>query len=136
MKKFGHPIYLLSVGLTFATTTFLSCQKEEETAHAPAKTHHLAADWAPSDPELILGKKIYDAECALCHDHGEEQSPKLGKEKEWAHRKTQPVDVIIKKAIDGFLGEDGEMPARGGSDYLTDEEVAAAVKFMLATPTH
>jgi len=39
---------------------------------------------------------------------------------------------LIEKAINGFNGLDGEMPARGGSDYLTDEEMASMVKYMIA----
>jgi len=55
---------------------------------------------------------------------------------DWEERLTQSPETMIKKAIEGFIGEDGTMPARGGSDYLTDEQMAAAVKFMIATPKH
>jgi len=41
---------------------------------------------------------------------------------------------LLDHGINGFTGSDGEMPARGGTESLTDEEVTNAVKFMLATP--
>jgi len=38
--------------------------------------------------------------------------------------------VLVQHATEGFYGDVGEMPARGGNAELTDEEVAAAVHFM------
>lgn len=134
MKKFGTPLYLLSVCFLFTTATFFSCEKKKEPVEKAV--HKDAHDWEPSDAELVVGKEIYVAECALCHNHGEEQSPRLGKIMDWEDRLKQPVDVLIKKSIDGFIGEEGEMPAKGGSPYLTDAQMAAAVKFMIATPKH
>ena len=32
------------------------------------------------------------------------------------------------------MGEDGEMPARGGTETLSDEEVTSAVRFIIAFP--
>jgi len=135
MKKFGNPLYLLGVGLLFVTTTLISCNGEKKPVEKK-QVHKDAHDWEPTDAELILGKEVYIAECALCHNHGEEQSPRLGKIMDWEERQKQSAETMIKKAIDGFIGDDGEMPARGGSPYLTDEQMSAAVKFMIATPKH
>jgi len=134
MKMFG------SVSLTcivFTMTFILSCQKKEkEPQKEVGNQHKEPSDWEPTTPELLKGKAIYEVECALCHNHGEEQSPRLGKIMDWEERLKQSPETMIQKSIEGFIGEDGEMPARGGSDYLTDEEMAAAVKFMIATPKH
>jgi len=135
MKKFGSLRYLLAVWVVFTTATMISCNKKKEPVTVK-KEHKEPSDWEPTDPELIKGKAVYVAECALCHNHGEEQSPRLGKIMDWEERLKQPVDVMITKSIEGFIGDEGTMPARGGSDYLTDEEMAAAVKFMVATPKH
>lgn len=134
MKKFGNSIYLLGVGFMFTTSLFISCETEKK--EDVKKEHKEPDDWIPTDPVLTAGKEVYSKECALCHNHGEEQSPRLGKLMDWEERLKQPEDVLIKKAIEGFIGEDGEMPARGGSPYLTDEQVSSAVKFMIATPKH
>ncbi|MEM0897728.1 MAG: c-type cytochrome, partial [Verrucomicrobiota bacterium] len=112
-----------------------SCGGPAETSaeeSEPEKSHPW--DWVPDDPELLSGKEVYLQECSLCHNEGEEGAPALVDAEEWADRAEQGIDTMIRKAIKGFIGPDGEMPARGGSDYLTDEEMASAVKFMVATP--
>jgi len=38
---------------------------------------------------------------------------------------------LIEHATRGFYGDVGEMPARGGNAALTDQQVAAAVRFMI-----
>jgi cytochrome c5 len=40
------------------------------------------------------------------------------------------MEVLYKHAMEGFTGSKGQMPARGGSPALTDDEVKAAVQFM------
>jgi cytochrome c5 len=91
-------------------------------------------DWIPEDPDLASGREIYLAECALCHDEGEEDAPALSRRAEWANRAAKGEDVLTKHALEGFVGKGGEMPARGGSDYLTDQQVINAVRYMIATP--
>lgn len=121
--------------MIFTAATFLSCEKKKAPVEVK-KEHKEPSDWEPTTAELIMGKEVYVAECALCHNHGEEQSPRLGKIMDWEERLKQSPETMIKKSIEGFIGEEGEMPARGGSPYLTDEQMAAAVKFMIATPKH
>ena len=89
-------------------------------------------DWVPTSSDLKAGKEVYLKECALCHNEGEEGAPALTDQEEWNQRVTKGVDTLVLRAIEGFTGSDGEMPARGGSDYLTDEEVTGAVHFMAA----
>lgn len=91
-------------------------------------------DWVPGVPELVEGRRVYLAECALCHNEGEEGAPPLNRGAEWALRTEKGIEALISNAIDGFIGDDGEMPARGGTDSLSDEEVALAVRYMVATP--
>ena len=72
-------------------------------------------------------------ECAMCHNEGEEGAPALIDKENWAPRLEKPEAELVKGAIEGFIGSDGEMPARGGSDYLTDEQVTQAVQYMIQT---
>ncbi len=91
-------------------------------------------EWTPDDPVLVQGKEVYMAECSLCHNEGEEGAPQIGSAAKWESRIATGEAKLVERAIAGFLGDDGEMPARGGSDYLTDEQMTAAVKFMIAAP--
>ena len=50
----------------------------------------------------------------------------------WTARSAQGEDTLIKHAIEGYQGAAGLMPARGGNPALTDAQVAASVKWMLA----
>ena len=91
-------------------------------------------DWQSEDPELVTGRQVYLDTCSLCHNEGEQSAPPLGSAKRWENRIAQGADVLIRHAIEGYKGDDGKMPARGDNDALTDADIAAAVKYMIATP--
>lgn len=78
-----------------------------------------------------MGQKVYDATCRLCHGNGLAGAPKVEDTLTWENRLKQGLSKVHKHAIDGFQGQYGFMPPRGGNMELTDEEVIAAVDFML-----
>ena len=41
------------------------------------------------------------------------------------------IDVLYASAINGYTGELGMMPAKGGNPALSDEEVKAAVDYII-----
>lgn len=96
-------------------------------AAAPATT---AA--APALANLELGKSVYGKACALCHGAGVGGAPKPGDKADWEPRVAQGNDVLHKHAIAGFTGKKGLMPPKGGNASLSDDEVKAAVAYMLA----
>jgi cytochrome c5 len=79
-----------------------------------------------TDGSVIFGKL-----CTACHGTGAGGAPKLEKAL-WADRVKQGVDVLVKHAVEGFKGNAGLMPPKGGNPSLTDEQVQATVKWMLA----
>jgi cytochrome c5 len=79
-----------------------------------------------------VGKKVYGNVCSMCHAAGVAGAPKPGDKADWGPRIAQGNDVLYTHAIEGFTGSKGMMPARGGSTTLSDEEVKAAVDFMVA----
>lgn len=81
--------------------------------------------------ENTVGKSIYGKTCALCHAAGVAGAPKPGDAADWGPRIAQGNDVLYKHALEGFTGAKGMMPARGGGATLTDDEVKAAVDFMV-----
>ena len=78
----------------------------------------------------IHGKTIYDNLCAGCHTSGAGGAPKLVRA-EWTARLAQGMDTLNRHAIEGFVGEAGMMPAKGGNPALTDEQVVASVDWMI-----
>jgi len=129
------PLYQIACILTLGTFT-LSCEKQEkpeEEVSEEVKPQH-PSDWTPEDPILVKGKAIYKVECSGCHEEGEEGAPALADAEQWEKRIAKGTEKLIANAINGFVGSDGEMPARGGTPSLTDEEVASAVKFIINTP--
>nr|WP_225428044.1 c-type cytochrome [Dyella tabacisoli] len=77
------------------------------------------------------GKTIYDGLCHSCHTAGVAGAPKVGDKGNWAPRIAEGLETLVKHAIDGYHGPDGNtMPAKGGMPSLTDEQVKNAVHWM------
>ncbi len=76
------------------------------------------------------GSVIYQNLCAGCHTAGVAGAPKLDAAGMGA-RAGKGKDLLYKHAIEGFQGGAGVMPARGGNPDLTDDQVKAAVDWML-----
>ena len=77
------------------------------------------------------GKAVFDKTCRMCHLPGIAGAPKLGDKAAWAERSAKGLDVLVENAIKGFQGTTGVMPPRGGNPKLSDEEVKAAVEYMV-----
>lgn len=78
------------------------------------------------------GKATYDMACFACHAAGVAGAPKLGDKAAWAPRIEKGMDTLKKHAIEGFQGNSGVMPAKGGRTDLSDEQVNAAVEYMVS----
>ncbi len=75
------------------------------------------------------GEMIYNNVCAACHNTGAGGAPKLTTA-EWESRLEKGMDTVIANAIAGFMGEKGLMPAKGGRNDLSEEQVKATVDYM------
>ena len=80
---------------------------------------------------LADGEAVYNSGCAACHASGVAGAPKVGDVDAWAGRVGQDVEVIYTNAIDGFQGEAGVMPPKGGFMNLSDDDVKSAVDYMI-----
>ena len=129
-----------SIILAASLAVLLSaCGKEEAAvteapppvvAEAPAPVAPVAEAPAPVAEDLV-GKKIYGNVCAMYHASGAAGAPKPGDKADWGPRIAQGMDMLHKHAIEGFTGAKGVMPARGGSATLSDDDVKAAVGYMV-----
>lgn len=124
----------LSMTLTAAVLLLAACSKTEAPAPAPAPAPVAAAPApapaAPAAPENTVGKSVYGKTCSMCHAAGVAGAPKPGDKADWGPRIAQGKDTLYKHALEGFTGNKGMMPARGGAATLGDDEVKAAVDFM------
>ena len=81
---------------------------------------------------IIDGKKIYNGICVACHGAGVAGAPRVGDKGAWAERIDQGATTLYANAINGVQGISGVMPAKGGNPALSDDEVKAAVDYMVA----
>lgn len=107
-------------------------QAAEDTAAAAAAQVAPAAGEAAGGADLALGQSVYEGKCKACHATGAAGSPKLDDKANWAPRIAQGMDTLVKHAIEGFKGSVGYMPPKGGFATLTDDEVKAAVAYMVS----
>ena len=96
----------------------------------PAAQANAAATTPATAVASAQGEQVVAQTCAVCHGPGVMGAPKIGDANDWGNRfKTQGgLDGLTKHAIAGIR----QMPARGGNPALTDEEMHAAVKYMLS----
>ena len=78
----------------------------------------------------LTGEQVYNTACFACHGAGVGGAPKLGNAADWKPRLAQGTATLNKHALEGFQGQAGVMPAKGGRVDLSDDEIIAAVKFM------
>ncbi len=82
---------------------------------------------APSDGQPRSAEVVYNSICKACHEAGVAGAPKTGDKAAWAPRIATGMATLIKVATEGK----NAMPPRGGDATLTDEELKAAVEFLV-----
>jgi cytochrome c5 len=83
------------------------------------------------DPTFQAGRTVWEANCKVCHEPGLAGAPKFGDKAAWAARIAKGEAVLVDHAINGFEGNSGTMPARGGNAALTDDDIRNAVNYMV-----
>lgn len=95
-------------------------QGDDECGAAPAP-----AASASSGPRS--GDAVYNAVCTACHSAGVAGAPVVGDAGAWGPRIDKGLDTLIDHAINGI----NAMPAKGGCASCPDEEIQAAVEYMV-----
>jgi len=98
-----------------------SCMEGDNTCGAPA----VAASAGPRS-----GEEVYNTTCMACHSTGAAGAPKLGDAAGWAARIAKGTDALYASGVNGVAGTG--MIAKGGCVACTDEEIHAAVDFMVS----
>jgi len=95
---------------------------KEKPAAAPAKQQ------AAATPQKADGKAVYDKVCFACHQMSVANSPKLGAQAAWSPRIKTGMDSLVQSVIKGK----GAMPPKAGNPALSEQEIRAAVDFMVS----
>lgn len=82
--------------------------------------------------EELTGAQVYNNACGACHTNAIGGAPKLGDTAAWEPRIAQGIEMLRDHAVNGYQGEAGYMPAKGGNMGLSDEEVYRAVDYMVS----
>ncbi|MFA5515316.1 MAG: c-type cytochrome [Desulfuromonadales bacterium] len=85
----------------------------------------------PYPIDLRTGQRVYREVCATCHQEGIAGAPKMGDKEAWQQSISKGLPVLVRHSIDGYQGNLGVMPPKGGAKSLSDEEVASAVVYMV-----
>lgn len=78
----------------------------------------------PSHP----GQQVYTRFCFSCHAAGVAGAPAVGSVDDWAPRIAKGRETLLNSTVNGLAPG---MPARGLCAKCSDEELAAAVDFMV-----
>lgn len=74
------------------------------------------------------GKAVYEKVCVACHASGVASAPKFGDKAAWAPRIGTGRDALVASVTNGK----GAMPPKGGAGDLKDDDLKAAVDYMLS----
>ncbi len=75
------------------------------------------------------GEEVYNAACVACHASGAAGAPKLGDVAAWSSRIARGREVLHDSGLNGVAGTG--MIARGGCMNCSDDEIVAAVDYMV-----
>jgi cytochrome c5 len=104
-------------------------EEVEETMEAAAEEVADAGGEASGD----VGETVYKGLCVNCHGIAAMAAmiPQTGDAAAWEARIAKGIDTLYDNAINGFTGDMGMMPPRGSNPALSDDEVKAAVDYMV-----
>ena len=105
---------------------FVLTQKEEQPVNIT-----IQESTPPTVIAALSGEEVYNTACIACHMTGAGGAPLLGDVEAWETRIAQGKPLLVQRAVEGYIGETGIMPAKGGRLDLSDEEVENSVTYML-----
>ena len=74
------------------------------------------------------GEKVYKTYCFACHATGAAGAPKFGDVAAWAPRIQEGMPTLVSRALNGYK----LMPPKGTCVNCTNDQIAAAVKYMVS----
>jgi len=77
------------------------------------------------------GAEVFQQACVACHGQGIAGAPRAGDAAAWNRRIAQGKSTLYRHAIQGFKGDAGVMPPKGGRIDVSDDLIRAAVDQMI-----
>ena len=114
---------ILVAGIYFCSNSFTVAQQTREFHHPQQFVEGLQGD-------KQAGKKIYQQFCQVCHAISPQVNvgaPRIGVEADWQIRRKQSINKMLINIDNGMT----TMPARGGCFECSDEQLKAAIEYML-----
>lgn len=97
-------------------------------AAAPAAAAPAAAAPAPQQAAVNpAGEKLYKSVCFACHATGVANAPKFGDKAAWEPYIKTGMDAMVKVAMQGKP----PMPPKGGAANASEDDIRAAVQYMV-----
>lgn len=115
-------------GASTAASVTSHAASAAELASAEDSAHHVAS----ANDGNGEGKEIYDSACFVCHTPGAAGAPKFGDADAWRPRIEKGIGTLYTHSLNGFMGEVGMMPPKGGRPDFSNDAVKAAVDYIVS----
>ena len=86
---------------------------------------------ATASPVPQNGEEVFNAACTACYTQGIAGAPRMGDKAAWAARIAKGKDTLYKHSLEGFQGQAGVMPPKGGRVDLSDDLIRLGVDYMI-----
>lgn len=148
-SEFGLAVTaLIGVALLVAVVYALTVARFATVAGGPGTSEEIAVRLAPvgtvstggeaaSAPQVaaaapaeaaVPANPVYTQSCAACHATGAAGAPKFGDAESWGPRIAKGMDELMHTVLNGK----GAMPPRGTCMACSDEDLRAAVEYMVS----
>lgn len=81
--------------------------------------------------DLANGEAIFDDYCSLCHRMGVAGAASHADKARWEESFAKGIPTLVEHAWNGYTGKYGVLPAKGGCDDCTKQDIVDAVHYHL-----
>jgi cytochrome c5 len=127
-RRLAEPEYQRQVAERTAPLARIAIAGRDNTALAIAPS--APASSQPALPIPTTGTEVFQQVCITCHGPGIGGAPRAGDAAAWNARIAKGKSTLYQHSVEGFKGEAGVMPPKGGRVDIPDELIRAAVDHM------